>query len=61
MISDSSLTTDTKLQYFGLLPLKEKLTFIKAVLVLFKATEIVRLRILNSVLSVPELAPHLDS
>ena len=37
MISDSSLTTDTKLQHFGLLPLKEKLIFIKAVLVLFKA------------------------
>ena len=36
MISDSSLTTDTKLRYLGLLPLKEKLTFNKAVLV-FKA------------------------
>ena len=36
MISDSSLTTDTKLGYLGLLPLKEKLTFNKAVLV-FKA------------------------
>ena len=36
MISDSSLTTDTKLRYLGLLPLKEKLMFNKAVLV-FKA------------------------
>ena len=36
MISDSSLTTDTKLRYLGLLPLREKLTFNKAVLV-FKA------------------------
>ena len=33
MISDSSLTTDTKLRYLGLLPLKEKLMFNKAVLV----------------------------
>ena len=30
MISDSSLTTDTKLRYLGLLPLKEKLRFNKA-------------------------------
>ena len=36
MISDSSLTTDTKLRYLGLLPLKEKLMFNKAALV-FKA------------------------
>ena len=36
MISDSSLTTDTKLRYLGLLPLKEKLMFNKAVIV-FKA------------------------
>ena len=36
MISDSSLSTDTKLRYLGLLPLKEKLMFNKAVLV-FKA------------------------
>ena len=36
MTSDSSLTTDTKLRYWGLLPLKEKLTLNKAVLV-FKA------------------------
>ena len=36
MISDSSLTTDTKLRYLGLLPLKEKLMFNNAVLV-FKA------------------------
>ena len=36
MIFDSSLTTDTKLRYLGLLPLKEKLMFNKAVLV-FKA------------------------
>ena len=36
MISNSSLTTDTKLRYLGLLPLKEKLMFYKAVLV-FKA------------------------
>ena len=35
-ISDSTLTTDTKLRYLGLLPLKEKLMFNKAVLV-FKA------------------------
>ena len=33
MISDSSLTTDTKLRYLGLLPFKEKLMFNKAVLV----------------------------
>ena len=33
MISDSSLSTDTKLRYLGLLPLKEKLMFNKAVLV----------------------------
>ena len=33
MISDFSLTTDTKLRYLGLLPLKEKLMFNKAVLV----------------------------
>ena len=32
MISDYSLTTDTKLLYLGLLPLKEKLMFNKAVL-----------------------------
>ena len=36
MIYDSSLTNDTKLRYLGLLPLKEKLMFNKAVLV-FKA------------------------
>ena len=36
MISDSSLSTDTKLRYLGILPLKEKLMFNKAVLV-FKA------------------------
>ena len=36
MTSDSSLTTDTKLRYLGLLPLKEKFMFNKAVLV-FKA------------------------
>ena len=36
MISDSSLTTDTKLRYLGLLPLKKELMFNKAVLV-FKA------------------------
>ena len=36
MISQSSLTTDTKLRYLGILPLKEKLMFNKAVLV-FKA------------------------
>ena len=36
IISDSSLTTDTKLRYLGLLPLNEKLMFSKAVLV-FKA------------------------
>ena len=36
LISDSSLTTDTKLRYLGLLPVKEKLMFNKAVLV-FKA------------------------
>ena len=33
MISGSSLRTDTKLRYLGLLPLREKLTFNKAVLV----------------------------
>ena len=38
MITDSSLTTDTKLRYLGLLPLKEKLMFSKAVLV-FKAKQ----------------------
>ena len=36
MIYDSSLSTDTKLLYLGILPLKEKLMFNKAVLV-FKA------------------------
>ena len=36
MISDSSLSTDTKLRYLGIFPLKEKLMFNKAVLV-FKA------------------------
>ena len=36
MIPDSSLSTDTKLRYLGLPPLKEKLMFNKAVLV-FKA------------------------
>ena len=36
MISDSSLSTDTKLRYLGILPLKEKLMFNKAALV-FKA------------------------
>ena len=36
MISDSSLSTDTKLRYLGILPLKDKLMFNKAVLV-FKA------------------------
>ena len=36
MISDSSLSTDTKLRYLGILTLKEKLMFNKAVLV-FKA------------------------
>ena len=34
LISDSSLLTDIKLRYLGILPLKEKLMFIKAVLVL---------------------------
>ena len=33
LISDSSLPTDTKLRYLGILPLKEKLMFNKAVLV----------------------------
>ena len=33
MISDSSLSTNTKLRYLGILPLKEKLMFNKAVLV----------------------------
>ena len=33
MISDSSLSTDTKLRYLGILPLQEKLMFNKAVLV----------------------------
>ena len=33
LISDSSLSTDTKLRYLGILPLKEKLMFNKAVLV----------------------------
>ena len=36
IISDSSLSTNTKLRYLGILPLKEKLMFNKAVLV-FKA------------------------
>ena len=36
IISDSSLSTDTKLRYLGLLPLKEKLMFNEAVSV-FKA------------------------
>ena len=36
LISDPSLSTDTKLRYMGILPLKEKLMFNKAVLV-FKA------------------------
>ena len=36
MISDSSLSTDTKLRYLGILPLKEKLMFNKTVSV-FKA------------------------
>ena len=58
--SDSSLKTDTKLRDLGLLPLKERFMFNKAVLVL-KHTKILRLRILNNFLSVPTLAPHLDS
>ena len=33
MLSDSSLSTDTKLRYLGILPLKEKLMLNKAVLV----------------------------
>ena len=33
MISDSSLLTDKKVRYLGILPLKEKLMFYKAVLV----------------------------
>ena len=33
MVSDSSLSTDTKLRYLGILPLKEKLMFNKVVLV----------------------------
>ena len=38
LISDSSLSTSTKLRYLGILPLKEKLMFNKAVLLLvFKA------------------------
>ena len=36
LMSNSSLSTDTKLRYLGILPLKEKLVFNKAVLV-FKA------------------------
>ena len=36
LITDSSLSTDTKLRYLGILPLKEKLMLNKAVLV-FKA------------------------
>ena len=36
MISDSSLSTDTELRFLGILPLKEKVMFNKAVLV-FKA------------------------
>ena len=60
MISDSSLTTDTKLQYLGLLRLKEKLIFNKAVLV-FKAYKILAPPYREQFLSVPPLAPHLDS
>ena len=41
MITDSSLTTDTKLRYLGLLPLKEKLMFNKAVLVFKTYTNVI--------------------
>ena len=70
MISDSSLTTDTKPQYLGLLPLKEKLMFNKAVFV-FKAYKnlappcnsvfVFVLFFLFVFLSVPTLAPHFGS
>ena len=60
MISDSSLSTDTKLRYLGILPLKEKLMFSKAVLV-FEAYKFLHLRTLNSFLYVPTFAPHQDT
>ena len=41
MITDSSLTTDTKLRYLGPLPLKEKLMFNKAVLVFKTYTNVI--------------------
>ena len=60
MISDSSLSTVTKLRYLGILPLKEKLMFNKPVLV-FKAYKILHLRSLNRFLSVPTFAPYQDT
>ena len=61
MITDSSLSTDTKLRYLGILPLKEKLMFNKAVLVFKALKKSLHLRTLNSFLSVPTLALHQDT
>ena len=61
LISDSSLSTDTKLRYLGLLPLKEKVMFNRAVLV-FKTYKNLAPPYLKQVfLSVPTLVPHQDS
>ena len=59
MIPDSSLSTGTKLRYLGILPLKEKLMFNKAMLV-FKAYKNLAAPYLKQLLSVPTFAPHQD-
>ena len=60
MISDSSLTTDTKLRYLGLLPFKEKFMFNEAVFV-FKEYRNLAPPYLNHLFICPTFTPHLDS
>ena len=61
MISDSYLSTDTKLRYLGILLLKEKLMFNRAVLV-FKAYKNRAPPYLKQLfLSVPVFVPHQDT
>ena len=61
MISDSYLSTDTKLRYLGILLLKEKLMFNKAVLVFKAYKNRAPLYLKQLFLSVPIFVPHQDA
>ena len=60
MMPDLSLITDAKLQHLGLLPLREKLVFNKAELVLFKDATIWHPSISKTVLCVIVVASYCD-